>query len=519
MKKTKLDKVFLHRLFLLFIILILPTFLIREYWLIKAKKDNRILPAQDFFQSQLIEKKNKPFTFIVLTKNNSDSIEENFHSLLEQKYSNYQIIYIDRGSTDGTVEKIQALIETKDSSRSITLFSFSKEHKAFQAYFDIVGQLDDDEIIVHLCGNDFLAHPQVLNRLDQVYTNPDVWLTYGQNLDYNYYQKGIYRPKPKKTLCKKRIQRAPWLLASFKTFYAKHFKKIKREEEIETYLLSVENEIAFLLPLAELGKSHIQFIPDVLSIHNGSSQKNKKKIPFNEFSKRLSFLIQETFPKNEKRVDLILFSDNRPERLDLCLKSIKTQVKGIGDISVIYWSDKYHLFSYQKMIHRYPKIIFMTPFREKGLDFKTLFMNALIGNANSSPYILLSSDQIIVTEEISLPICIRAMQKFRAYGFYFHLGQEKKNNCLEEMYSWFIGQGQKELREPNTLKMTLYRKVDLERDFKYQQFDSPEELIMLWARQLSLPHFGLSFNISKIRLAPNIEQPPEKQNLMKKIWD
>ena len=506
MKKTKLDKIFFHRLFILFIILILPTFLIKEYWLIKAKKDSRILPAQDFFQNQLIEKKNKSFTFIVLIKNNLDSIEENFHSILRQKYPNYQIIYIDQGSTDGTLEKIQQLIRRKDSSRFVTLFSFPKEYEAFQAYFNIVEKLDDEEVIVHLSGNDFLAHSQVLNRLDQVYMNPDIWLTYGQYLDYQYYKKGIYHPKPKRNLCKRRIQRASWLLASFKTFYAKHLKKIKREETFEKYLLSVENATTFLFPLAELGKAHVQFIPDVLSIHNGLVQKNKKKIKINEFSKKLKPLSQNTLPSHEKKTDIILFSDNCPKRLDLCLKSIQKKVKGIGNISVIYWSDQYHTFSYQKMKHWYPEIYFITPMEEKGLDFKALFMSALVGKANSSSYVLLSSDQVIVKEEIFLPHCIQAMQRFHAYGFYFHLGKQKKHKCLEEMHSWLIGQGQKELREPNTLKMTLYRKVDLERDFKYMKFNSPEELVALWTRKLLFSHFGLSFNFSKICLAPVVEE-------------
>jgi len=493
MKNKKLDKKFFHRLFLLFIILLLPVFVFKEYRIITAKKDTRVLPAQDFFQAQLVENNNKSFTFIILTKNNMDVIDENFESIVKQKYPRYQVVYIDQASTDGTPEHLYELIEKSGQGQRVKLVEAEKDYEAFQAYFEEIYSLDNDRVVVHLSGNDILAHDEVLDLVDQAYTNPDVWMTYGQYLDYYNYQKGIYKPKPQKLLCKKRVQRAPWLLASLKTFYAGHFKKIKRDESIEDYFLSLESEASLLLPLAELGKAHVQFIPDVLYIHSSQTKMKKRKMKLSSRALEYTKTVHEALPAKEEGVDVILFSQNRPQKLQLCLASIQNNVKGIGKISVIYDCDEQAYSAYEKIKMGHPQVDFI---RQGIFDFKNTFFQTLTGSEVGSPYVILSSDQVVVQEEIVLSPCIEAMRKTRAYGFYFHLG---KAGSQEErgIFSWVIDNGKNAWREPNVLKMTLYRKIDLERDFKTAAFNNLSEWIELWAKR-EAHHFGLSFEHPKI---------------------
>lgn len=498
MKKSKLDKTFLHRLFLLFIILLLPVFLIKEYRIITAKKDTRILPAEDFFQSQLLENNNKSFTFIVLTKNNIGEIEENFQSIASQRYQNYQVIYIDQCSRDGTVERLHELIESQGDPSRFKVIETEVDYQTFQSYFDEIYALENDEVVIHLAGGDFLAHPEVLDRLDQAYTNPDVWMTYGQYLDYYSYQKGIYQPRPQKTLCKKRVQRAPWLLASLKTFYAGHFKKIKRDESIEEYFLSIESEASLLLPLAELGKAHVQFIPDVLYIHHRYPTRKRRQMKLSSLAEKYTQSVHDALPVQQKGADVILFSRNRPHRLTSCLKSINNHVKGVGKVSVIYECDEHAYAAYERVKTEHPNVCFIRPGHEGSPDFKTAFFLTLVGNESVSPYVILSSDQIVVQEEIALFPCIEAMRKTRAYGFYFHLGKKDGEEHPDGIYSWVIGQAENAWREPNVLKMTLYRKIDLEKDFKHASFNGVGDLIDLWAQGEASHHFGLSFDHSKI---------------------
>ena len=71
MKINGREKSLLNKIFILFIILLLPTFFIREYRIIKSKKDTKILPVDDFSHIKLDPVKDKVFTFIVLTHNDA----------------------------------------------------------------------------------------------------------------------------------------------------------------------------------------------------------------------------------------------------------------------------------------------------------------------------------------------------------------------------------------------------------------------------------------------------------------
>ena len=280
MKESKIDKTLFHRLFLLFIILFLPLFLIKEYKIINSKKNAKLslLPPA---QSQPIDIQDKQFTLIILTKNNITTIKRNFESIIKQKYPHYQTIYIDRASTDGTPGLLKQLIDQKGQSEKIRLIEAQKNYKAVQFYFEQIHALDNHQVVIHLSGLDFLAHDEVLDLVNKTYENPDVWMTYGQHLDDYYYQKGIYQPEPQKLILKKRAQRAPWISSSFKTFYAGHFKRVKRGNPKEIDFLSFDSEASLLSPLAELGKAHIQFIPNILYIRGSHQPPESRKIkPF-----------------------------------------------------------------------------------------------------------------------------------------------------------------------------------------------------------------------------------------------
>lgn len=490
MKKSKLEKDYFHSLFLFFIILLLPIFLIKEHRIITAKKDTHIFPAQDFFQGQLLENNNKFFTFIILTKNQIEVIDENFASIIQQKYPRYDVVYIDRASIDGTAERIRELIQQHGKKKQIKLIEAKKDYQAFQSYFEEIHKIDNEKVIVHLSGGDILVHEEVLNLVDQAYTNPDVWMTYGQYFEYYSYQKGIYKPKPQKLLCKKKVQRAPWLLASLKTFYAGHFKKIKRQDSMEDYFLSLESEASLLQPLAELGKAHVQFIPDVLYIHNSHKQIKKRKMKLSFPVKEVATTMHESLCKKAEKADVILFSQNHPQILQCCLESVQNKMEGIHQIAIIYQCEEQTFYDYKCIQAKHPHVKFV---RQDSQGFKEVFFQTLTDS--EAPYVILSSDECILKEKVWLSSCVEAMRKSHAYGFYFHLGQQD-DQPSEGIFSWLIKNAEDVWREPNVFKMALYRKIDLERDFKTAAFNNISEWMELWAKQ-EAPHFGLAFESPK----------------------
>ena len=492
MKRNAIEKSLANRVFILFIILLLPTFFIREYRIIKSKKEARILPAEDFSHIKLDLVDAKSFTFIVLTHNDASTIERNYDSISTQKYDRYNVIYIDQGSSDRTVELIK---KKMGSNKEIQLIECSECHNAYEMYYQQVLKCSDNQVIIHFYGADWLAHEDVLSLLSQSYSHPDVWLSYGQYLDYWNYQRGVNDPKPKKNLCKKRIQRAPWVVAPLKTYYAGLFKKLHVEVG---FFLSIEDENALLNPMAELGKAHVRFIPDVLFIHNEKRESHRggRRLAF--MAEKFKGPVEKTF--SESIVDLMLFSENTPDDLKGCLKSCQNFLKGIDSIHVIYKCTEVTYVSYEKLKKQYPNVHFVRPVDYGEATFKQAVTQALWGSGHVSPYVMLSTDQARLNAPIHLLSCVGAMRKTGAYGFYFHLGKGNENHFRKGIYSWNIRQGEGPFQRPDALQMSLYRRLDLEKDLRELTFNSAADLVNAWADHAPDYRIGLSFE--KSRLCP-----------------
>lgn len=490
MERHSIEKSAIKRIFILFIILLLPTFFIREYRLIKSKKETRILPADHFTHIKLDPIEDKSFTFIVLTHNHANTIEKNYDSIFTQKYADYNVIYIDQGSTDGTVELIRKKIGINQEAK---LIEKTQSHEAYEAYYKEVLKCPDNQVIIHLQGSDWLMHEDVLSLLCQSYAHPDVWLSYGQYLDYRSYQKGMTNPKPKKNLCKKRIHRAPWVLAPLKTYYAGLLKKLHIEAG---FFLSIEDEHGLLDPMAELGKAHVRFIPDVLFIHNEKRESRRKPHRLAFTTEKLKRSMEQTF--SNEIVDLLLFSDNTPDDLRECLESCQRFLVGIHSIHVIYeWNQETAPF-YERLKEIYSNINFVNSKECSQEGFKQMVGRVIWGSNQSSPYVILSTDQVKINAPIQLSSCVNAMRKTGAYGFYLHLGKADDAPLMQGVYSWNISQEKGGFQRPDQLQMGLYRRLDLEKDFRKLTFHSASDLINAWADHGAQYRVGLSFETPKV---------------------
>lgn len=496
MKRNNREKSLTHRIFILFIILLLPTFFIREYRIIKSKKETKILPADNFTHIKLDPVEDKSFTFIVLTHDDVETIERNYESITSQKYERFNIVYIDQGSRDGTPELLKKKIGSNGEVQVIECF---EEHEAYEKYYETVLNCPDNQVIIHLYGNDWLAHKDVLSLLSQSYAHPDVWLTYGQYLDYWNYQKGLNDPKPKKNLCKKRVQRAPWVVAPLKTFYAGLFKKLHVEAG---FFLSIEDENALLSPMAELAKAHVRFIPDVLFIHNEKRDINREGRRLAFMAEKLKTPVEKTF--SESIVDLMVFSENSPKDLKECLKSCQNFLRGIESIYVIYECTESTYLSYEELKKYFPKVHFIRPIEYGESTFKQAVTQALWGSGHGSPYVILSTDQVRIHAPILLSSCVGAMRKTGAYGFYLHLGKGEEDRFVKGVYSWNIRKGEGPFQSPDALQMGLYRRLDLERDLRELSFNSTYDLINTWADHAPNYRVGLSFEEARVSIFSSV---------------
>lgn len=129
---------------------------------------------------------NNKFKIIIPSYNNEAWSQVNVESILEQDYKNYEVLYIDDCSTDNTRKSIELLINndpkwtivTNDSNMKRG-YNISPINPNIQNFID-----DDEDILVFVDGDDWLAESTVLSQLNDFYNKHECWMSYGGYVDY-----------------------------------------------------------------------------------------------------------------------------------------------------------------------------------------------------------------------------------------------------------------------------------------------------------------------------------------------
>jgi glycosyltransferase involved in cell wall biosynthesis len=223
----------------------------------------------------------KPFVIIIPSYNNTLYCEHNVISVLNQNYKNFRVIYIDDCSKDDTYAKVAALIERSPMKDRITLIHNEANKGALRNIYEAVHSCDDQAIVVTVDGDDFLAHDDVLKKLNKVYSSGDVWMTYGNYLDYpSYHQKPeICRAFPKSVVRNNSFRKHEWVASHLRTFYAGLFKKIAKEDFLlDGKFLPMGWDLAFMIPMLEMAGEHHRFIEEPLYLYNRTNPINDHKV-------------------------------------------------------------------------------------------------------------------------------------------------------------------------------------------------------------------------------------------------
>jgi glycosyltransferase involved in cell wall biosynthesis len=123
-----------------------------------------------------MEKQNK-FKLIVPSYNNEEWLEFNIASILNQTYTNYEVLYIDDCSKDKTYEKV---LEIVNKLSNWTVKKQPTNIGATANYFDYLNDfIEDDDILIHLDGDDWFYDENVLEQFNNFYNKKDCWMTYG----------------------------------------------------------------------------------------------------------------------------------------------------------------------------------------------------------------------------------------------------------------------------------------------------------------------------------------------------
>lgn len=170
----------------------------------------------------------KAMVVVIPSYNNARWCEKNLASVLAQNYSNYRVIYVDDCSKDDTYQKVKQFIDEHNAWDKVTLIGNKERCGAMANWYNTIhNHCKDEEIVINVDGDDWLANDDVLQRVNQEYQNKDVWLTYGQFVEYPYGKECGYVGFPREVIENNYFREYGLPISHLRTYYAWLFKKVK----------------------------------------------------------------------------------------------------------------------------------------------------------------------------------------------------------------------------------------------------------------------------------------------------
>ncbi|MCL4360897.1 glycosyltransferase family 2 protein [Candidatus Dependentiae bacterium] len=213
------------------------------------------------------------FVIVVASYNNKDFCEWNLQTIYEQDYDNYEVRYVDDCSTDGTDILVNDIITKRNQWHRTKFIRNEKRYGSHvrNQYYQI-HDCKDDDVIVIVDGDDGLAHPGVLKYLDNIYSNPNIWMTYGQFIEKNSGNLGYNVRISRGVILKNDFRSFGSMPTHLRTFKAWLFKKIKKKDLLyEGDFYKMTGDMSFMLPMLEMAGKHSKFISEVLYIYNDNN--------------------------------------------------------------------------------------------------------------------------------------------------------------------------------------------------------------------------------------------------------
>jgi glycosyltransferase involved in cell wall biosynthesis len=194
---------------------------------------------------------------------------------MSQNFKEFTCYITDDMSTDKTVEIVKKTIQ--GDSRFILIENHCKFYQPGN-YDQVIRfrAIDGNEICVEVDGDDWLANPNVLKKINDIYKDPNVWMTSG-SFKYHDGRPGFANPPNTEMDVRKQV----FMMSHLRTWKAWLWKKIEIEDlkdENGNYW-EVAGDLSFMFPMFEMsGLEHYRFLTDINYIYNESNPLNDHKV-------------------------------------------------------------------------------------------------------------------------------------------------------------------------------------------------------------------------------------------------
>jgi glycosyltransferase involved in cell wall biosynthesis len=212
---------------------------------------------------------------LTTTFNCANYVEKSLHSIMSQKFKDFVCYITDDMSTDNTVDIIKKTIG--NDPRFILIQNETKMYQPGNYNQIIKGKnISDEEICVEVDGDDWLPNPTVLDTIQKIYEDSNVWMTSGS---FKYHDGRIGFANPPSSFTD--IRKQTFTLSHLRTWKSWLWKKIEDEDlkdENGNYW-SVAGDLSFMFPMFEMsGEEHYRFLSNINYIYNESNPINDHKV-------------------------------------------------------------------------------------------------------------------------------------------------------------------------------------------------------------------------------------------------
>jgi glycosyltransferase involved in cell wall biosynthesis len=216
--------------------------------------------------------KQNNFLIVVPSYNTAPYIRKCLESAINQTYQNFKMIVVDDACTDGTSEIIEQVQKESDTRFVLRKNPVRTESPLGNFALGIsLMEGDREDIIVTLDGDDWLADKYVLQYLNLVYQDREIWMTYGSFISASGKIQGMCRQLQDTRNYRKSVS---WCTSHLRTIKRKLWVKIKdgdlRDGNGKYYVYYPD--AAYMFPAIEMaGLKHSKFIEKVLYVYNDLS--------------------------------------------------------------------------------------------------------------------------------------------------------------------------------------------------------------------------------------------------------
>lgn len=209
------------------------------------------------------------FKVVIPSFNSARWIERTADSILSQSYPPTAVCIVDDASTDlHHTDLVQRLCKR----HGWCAHRRTENGGPLASLVAGVGQLEcgPEDVIVVVDGDDWLAHPDVLAHVAQVYREGGVDITFGQYVHYPSGRIGHCCAPPSEVIADRSWRQGPMYFSHLRTFRYKLFAAI-RDGDLRapdgSYLRAAA-DWATMVPMLEMAGDRFRFIEEVLYVYN-----------------------------------------------------------------------------------------------------------------------------------------------------------------------------------------------------------------------------------------------------------